>query len=64
MEKKLEAENPRYYVHALDGKTFVVADDVEKREICVCEDYDDWEDALDRAQKIASFLNVNLAGML
>jgi hypothetical protein len=40
----------RYIVSQLDGSTFVVIDQNEQREICVCSNYDDWEDAEERAK--------------
>ncbi len=49
----------RFVVHKFDGNTFVVFDTVEKREICICSNYDDWEDAELRAKKIAKALNKN-----
>jgi len=50
---------PRYAIDQFDGNTFQVIDLFEQREICVCADYADWEDARDRAEKIASLLNAN-----
>lgn len=47
----------RFIVYHADGTTFQVVDQVEQREICVCADYDDWEDARERAEKIAALLN-------
>jgi len=47
----------RYIVSRFDGNTFVVIDQTEQREICVCLNYDDWEDAEDRARKIVELLN-------
>jgi hypothetical protein len=49
----------RYVVGSFDESTFVVIDEVEKREICVCSNYDDWEDAEERAKKIADLLNAS-----
>ncbi len=49
----------RFDVHKFDGNTFVVFDTVEKREICVCLNYEDWEDAEGRAKKLARLLNEN-----
>ncbi len=49
----------RYAIDQFDGNTFQVIDLYEQREICVCADYDDWEDARDRAEKIVSLLNAN-----
>jgi len=47
----------RYIVSKLDGSTFVVIDQTEQREICVCSNYDDWEDAEERAKNIVKLLN-------
>jgi hypothetical protein len=47
----------RYITNQFDGNTFQVIDQIEKREICICADYNDWEDARDRAEKIALLLN-------
>ena len=47
----------RYIVSQFDGNTFVVIDQKEQREFCVCSNYDDVEDAEDRARKIAGLLN-------
>jgi hypothetical protein len=49
----------RYIVSQFDGSTFVVIDQTETREVCVCSNYDDWEDAEERAEKIAKLLNEN-----
>jgi hypothetical protein len=49
----------RYIVSQFDGNTFVVIDQNEQREICVCLNYDDVENAEDRARKIAGLLNEN-----
>jgi hypothetical protein len=49
----------KYAVSQFDGSTFQVVDLVEKREICVCSDYDEKEDARERAEKIAALLNGN-----
>jgi hypothetical protein len=49
----------RYTVSQFDGDTFVVIDHREQREVCICGNYDDWADAENRAQKIASLLNEN-----
>jgi len=50
-------KTPRYVVDQVDGSTLQVVDQVEQREFCVCADYDDWEDARERAEKIAALLN-------
>jgi len=47
----------RYVVNQFDASTFQVVDEFEQREICVCADYDDREDARDRAENIAALLN-------
>lgn len=47
----------RYTFYQFDVSTFVVIDQIEKREICVCSDYDDWEDAEERASNIVHLLN-------
>jgi len=47
----------RFIVSQFDGNTFVVIDQTEQREICVCSNYDDREDAEDRARKIVGLLN-------
>jgi len=49
----------RFSVAQFDRSTFVVIDQVEQREICICANYDDWEDAEERTQKIASLLNAS-----
>ena len=49
----------RYIVSPFDGSTFVVVDQKEQREICVCSNYDDWKDAEERARKIVKLLNEN-----
>jgi hypothetical protein len=47
----------RYIVSKLDGSSFIVIDQNEQREICVCSNYDDWEDAEERAKRIVMLLN-------
>lgn len=49
----------RYAVEQFDGSTFQVMDLMENREICVCSDYDDWEDAKERVEKIVALLNAD-----
>lgn len=51
----------RYIVSQFDGSTFVVIDQTEKREVCVCSNYDDWEDAEERAKKIVTLLNAGVS---
>lgn len=50
----------RYIVSQFDVATFQVIDCCEKREICICVNYDNFEDARERAEKIAALLNQNL----
>ena len=47
----------RYIVSQFDENTFVVIDQNEQREVCICSNYDDWTDASDRAKSIALLLN-------
>jgi len=47
----------RYTISQFDGSTFQVVDLVEQREICVCSNYADWEDAKERAERIVALLN-------
>ncbi len=49
----------RYIVSQFDGDTFVVIDQNEQREICICENNEDWDDAEKRAKEIATLLNKN-----
>ena len=49
----------RYDIYQFDGSTFVVFDAIEQREICVCSNYDDNEDAEERAKRIVNLLNAN-----
>ena len=51
----------RYVIGKFDDNTVVVIDKVEKREICVCSNYDDWEDAEERANKIVKLLNASIS---
>ncbi len=48
----------RFDFYQFDAQTFVVFDTVEKREICVCSNYEDWEDAEERARQIVKLLNI------
>jgi len=53
----------RYIVNQFDGSTFVVIDQKEQREVCVCLNYDDLEDAEDaeeRAERIVRLLNESI----
>ena len=49
----------RYIVNRFDASTFIVVDEDEQREICICANYDNYEDAKERAEKIAFLLNQN-----
>jgi hypothetical protein len=51
----------RYVVHQFDGSTFVVIDQTEKREVCICSEHDEREDAKERAEKIAVLLNASVS---
>ncbi len=50
----------RYVVSKFDENTFVIIDVKEKREICICGNYDEIFNAEDRAQRIALLLNENM----
>lgn len=47
----------RYAVNVFDLHTFIVIDQYQEREICVCQNYDSHEDAKQRANEIAFLLN-------
>lgn len=47
----------RYIVSQFDGSTFVVIDQTEQREVCVCSEYEGGEDAKERAERIVRLLN-------
>ena len=51
----------RYSVSQFDSGTFIVVDQIEEREICICGNYNEQEDARERASKIALLLNENLS---
>jgi ribosomal protein L14E/L6E/L27E len=53
-------KTPRYIVSQFDDITFIVIDQIEQREICICSGYDDREDAEERAGKIAKMLNASI----
>ncbi|MCZ2127564.1 MAG: hypothetical protein LC099_07305 [Anaerolineales bacterium] len=55
--KRERLDKSRYYISQFDSDTFQVVDLVENREVCVCSNYDDWEDAEERAKKIVLLLN-------
>ena len=50
----------RYYVSRFDGDTYQIVDSVENREVCACSNYDDWEDAMERAKNELRFAMVVL----
>jgi hypothetical protein len=52
----------KYVVSQFDASTFQVVDQEEHRETCVCSAYENWEDARERAQRIAALLNRDEAG--
>ena len=47
----------KYTIYQFDRHTFVVIDQHEQREMCVCQNYDGYEDAEQRAKEIATSLN-------
>lgn len=47
----------RYIFSQFDGSTYQVIDQIEQREICICSDYDETEDAESRAKQIVTLLN-------
>ncbi len=50
----------RYIVSQFDGSTFVVIDQTEQREVCVCSEYENWDGARARAERIADLLNAGV----
>jgi len=58
--KRERNNKQRYYISQFDGDIYQIIDSIENREICVCSNYDDWQDAKERADKIANLLNANL----
>ncbi len=52
----------RYVVGQFDVDTFVVIDVQESRELCICNNYEHWDDAEQRAQTIATLLNETQPG--
>lgn len=54
----MKLDSYRYTVSRFDTETFVVVDRATNREICVCSDYDDYEDAEKRAEQITNALNL------
>jgi hypothetical protein len=55
--KEGHTDKERYYISQFDGDTYQIVDSVENREICVCSNYDEWEDAEERAKNIVRLLN-------
>lgn len=51
----------RYIVSQFGRSTFVVVDQTEQREVCVCSEHDEREDARERAAKIAILLNASVS---
>lgn len=49
----------RYAIFQVDLSMFQVIDTQDQREIYVCSNYDEKEDAKDRAEKIAALLNAD-----
>lgn len=47
----------RYAVSQFDSNTFLVIDNYDKREICICANYEKGMDAETRARRIAAALN-------
>ena len=48
----------RYRVDQFDSETWIVADSIENREVCICGDYEGWRDGKRRAHLIAGLLNL------
>ena len=55
--KRESTNKERYYISQFDGDTYRIVESVEKREFCICSNYDDWGDAEQRAKKIVLLLN-------
>lgn len=55
--KKERTDTERYYISQFDGGTYQIIDSVKNREVCVCSNYDEWEDAKERARRIVLLLN-------
>lgn len=58
---KKQVHKERYYITQFDGDAYQIVDSVENREVCVCSNYDDWEDAEERAKKIVTLLNASVS---
>ena len=57
--KREPTNKDRYYISQFDNYSYQIIDSIEKREICVCSNYDDWEDAEGRAKDLIKLLNAN-----
>jgi hypothetical protein len=57
--KQKRTKKSRYYISQFDRDIYQVVDSVENREVCVCSNHDDWQDAEERAKKIVRVLNDN-----
>lgn len=55
--KKERTDTERYHISQFDSNTYQIIDSAENREICVCSNYDEWEDAKERARRIVLLLN-------
>ncbi len=52
----------RFIVSQFDDDTFVVVDQKEQREICICSNYSEGTDAEERAKNIVLLLNQSQQG--
>ena len=59
--KQKRVDNNRYFILQFDSSTYQIVDSVENREVCVCLNYDEREDAKEWAEKIAKLLNENIS---
>ena len=57
-------DTKRYYISQFDGDTYQIIDSIENREICVCSNYDDRDDAEERAKRLTNLLNENTETMI
>jgi hypothetical protein len=56
------SDKKQYYISRFDDDAYQIIDSVENREICVCSNYDDLEDAEERARNIVKLLNASVSG--
>jgi hypothetical protein len=56
-ERGRHTDKERYYISQFDGDTYQIIDSIKNREICVCSNYDKWDDAEERAKNIVKLLN-------